>query len=112
MTFIELDQADKARPLLVHVRQGLSVAKGADDPTVLAVTERLADAELAMGETARARHLLEEVTARYDQRGDEVPASGVAIKLARTLIGDGHYAEACRPAARRRRGPVPTSRPR
>ena len=54
VTYIELAQADKARPLLVHVRQGLSVAKGADDPTVLAVTERLADAELAMGETARS----------------------------------------------------------
>jgi tetratricopeptide (TPR) repeat protein len=94
VTLIELDRPDKAKALLVHVRSGLTAAQGPDDPTVLAVTERLADAELAMGEAADARILLDEVMARYDERGDEVLGSGVAIKLAKSLIGEGQYPEA------------------
>lgn len=94
VTLIELKRADEAKPLLVHVHAGLTRAKGSEDPTVLAVTERLADAELALGESEAARRLLGEVMERYDQRGDEVLGSGVAITLARSLIGDGRYAEA------------------
>ncbi len=94
VTLIELERPDEAKPLLIHVRKGLSADKGADDPTVLAVTERLADAELAMGQAADARLLLRQVKAHYDERGDEVLGSGVAIKLAKSLIGDGQYGEA------------------
>jgi tetratricopeptide (TPR) repeat protein len=94
VTLIELDRPDKAKALLVHVRSGLTAAQGPDDLTVLAVTERLADAELAMGEAEDARSLLSEVMARYDERGDEVLGSGVAIKLAKSLIGEGQYPEA------------------
>jgi len=94
VTLIELDRPDRAKPLLVHVRSGLSAAKGTDDPTVLAVTERLADAELALGEAADGRRLLAEVMAGHDQGGNEVLGSGVAIKLAKSLIGDGLYPEA------------------
>lgn len=94
VTLIELKRADRAKPLLIHVRDGMSAAKGPDDVMVLAVTERLADAELALGEPEEARRLLVQVKSGYEDRGDEVPASGVAITLARSLIGDGRYAEA------------------
>jgi tetratricopeptide (TPR) repeat protein len=94
VTLIELKRADEAKPLLVHVHAGLTRTKGPEDPTVLAVTERLADAELALGESEDARRLLEQVRERYDQRGDEVFGSAVAITLAKSLIGDGRYAEA------------------
>jgi tetratricopeptide (TPR) repeat protein len=91
VTLIELQRADEAKPLLVHVRHGLSAALRPDDATVLAVTERLADAELALGESADARVLLEQVMVRYQGRGEEVLSSGIAIKLARSLIVDGDY---------------------
>jgi len=94
VTLIELRRADEAKPLLVHVRDGLGAALGSDDPTVLAVTERLADAELALGESEDARGLLGQVMSRYETLGDEVLGSGIAIKLAKSLIGDGHYDEA------------------
>ena len=94
VTLLELGRADEAKPLLVHVRERLAADKGADDLTVLAVTERLADAELAMGQAADARLLLGQLKDCYDGRGDEVLGSGVAIKLAKSLIGDGEYQEA------------------
>ena len=94
VTLIELRRPAEAEPLLVHVRDGLGSALGPDDATVLVVTERLADAELALGESTDARALLEQVKARYQANGDEVLGSGIAIKLAKSLIGDGHYDEA------------------
>ncbi len=94
VTLIELKRADEAKPLLVHVLDGLTRMKGHEDPTVLVVTERLADAELALGESGGAGRHLRAVMERYDERGDEVLGSGVAITLARSLIGDGQYPEA------------------
>ena len=94
VTLIELKRADQAKPLLVHVLDGLARIHGPEDPTVLVVTERLADAELALEESEDARRLLRQVMDRYDDRGDEVLGSGVAITLAKSLIGDGRYAEA------------------
>jgi hypothetical protein len=80
--------------MLEHVRRGLTAANGRDDVTVLAVTERLADTQLALDETADARSLLEDVRRRYEARGDELPAAGVAVKLAKALVLDGQYPEA------------------
>ncbi len=94
VTYIELKRADRAKPLLAHVYRGLQAAKGADDVTVLAVTERLADVELALGEYEEAGTLLREVMARYDERGDEVASSAAGITLAKSLIRQGRYPEA------------------
>ena len=94
VTLIELKQAGRAKPLLDHVRHGLTVAKGPDDPMVLAVTERLADVQLTLGAFHEARRLLVPVRARYEQRGDDLRASAIAVRLAKTLIGDGRYGEA------------------
>ncbi len=94
VALIELRRPNEAKALLFHVRDGLESALGPDDPTVLAVTERLADAELALGESTDARALLEQIMARYEASADEVPGSGIAIKLAKSLILDGHYDEA------------------
>jgi tetratricopeptide (TPR) repeat protein len=94
VTFIELRRPRDAEPLLTHVLKGLSATKGPDDPTVLAVTERLADVQFALGESDDARRLLREEMAHYEERGEEFLVSGVAIKLATVLIKDGEYAEA------------------
>jgi tetratricopeptide (TPR) repeat protein len=91
VTLIELQRPDKAKPLLVHVLRGLTATHGPDDLTTLAVTERLADAELALGQSTEARRLLEQVMIHYEERGDEVLASGIATKLAKSLIRDGQY---------------------
>ena len=94
VTLIELRRPSEAKPLLVHVLAGLSAVQGSDEPTVLAVTERLADVELALGESEDARRLLEEEMAHYEERGEYVRASEVAVKLATVLIRAGHAAEA------------------
>jgi tetratricopeptide (TPR) repeat protein len=94
VTYIELKRADRAKPLLVHVHQGLTAAQGADDVTVLAVTERLADVELSLGQYEEAGVLLREAMARYAERGDEVAGSTVGITLAKSLIRQGRYPEA------------------
>jgi tetratricopeptide (TPR) repeat protein len=94
VTYIELKRPDRAKPLLVHVRRGLTAAQGADDATVLAVTERLADVELALGEYEAAGTLLRDLMARYAERGDEVAGSAVGITLAKSLIRQGRYPEA------------------
>jgi hypothetical protein len=94
VTYIELKRADRAKPLLLHVHRGLTAAQGADDATVLAVTERLADVELALGQYEDAGVLLRGVMARYGERGDEVAGSVVGITLAKALIRQGRYPEA------------------
>jgi tetratricopeptide (TPR) repeat protein len=94
VTLIGIQRPDLAKPMLEHVRRGLTAAHGRDDVTVLAVSERLADTQLALDETADARSLLEDVRQRYEQRGDELPAAGVAVKLAKALVLEGQYPEA------------------
>jgi tetratricopeptide (TPR) repeat protein len=94
VTLMALKRADEAKPLLLHVHRRLTEAQGPDDKTVLAVSERLADAELALGESENARRLLEQVMIQYREQGDEVLASGIAIKLGKSLISDGQYLEA------------------
>jgi tetratricopeptide (TPR) repeat protein len=94
VTLIELQQPDRARPLLAHVHRGLGTTNGSDDATRLAVTERLADAEVAAGNPDRARHLLEQVLDVYRRSGQELPAAATATKLAKILIRDGRYEEA------------------
>lgn len=91
VNLIEIHRPGEAKPLLVHVRDGLTAAQGPDDPTVLAVTERLADVELSLGESEPARRLLEEEMALLVERGEDVAASAVAVKLASALIRDGEY---------------------
>jgi tetratricopeptide (TPR) repeat protein len=94
VAYIELKRPERAKPLLVHVHRGLTAAQGADDVTVLAVTERLADVELSLGEYDEAGMLFREVMARHGERGDEVAASVVGVRLAKSLIRRGEYAEA------------------
>ncbi len=94
VTYIELKRADRAKPLLLHVHRGMTAAQGADDVTVLAVTERLAYVELSLGQYEDAGALLREVMARHGERGDEVAGSVVGIRLAKSLIRQGQYAEA------------------
>jgi hypothetical protein len=94
VTLIELDRPGEAKPLLTHVLSGLTAARGPDDLTVLAVTERLADVELALGASEDARALLEQEMANYEGRGDELLAAGVATKIAKVLITSGEYSEA------------------
>jgi tetratricopeptide (TPR) repeat protein len=95
VTFLELKRPGEAKPLLAHVVEGLTAAQGPNDPTVLAATERLADAELALGEFPAAGRTLEEVVAHYEQTGDELSAATAATTLAKALIRDGRHAEAC-----------------
>jgi hypothetical protein len=95
ITFLELKRPGEAKPLLVHVQDGLTAAQGANDPMVLAVTERLADAELALGEVPAACRTLEEVVAHHERAGHELPAATAATTLAKALIKDGRHAEAC-----------------
>ncbi len=94
VTYIELKRADRAKPLLVHVHEGLAAAQGVDDATVLAVTERLADVDLSLQQYEAADALLREVMSRYGERGDEVAGSAVGIKLGTSLIRQGRYSEA------------------
>lgn len=94
VTYIELKRADRAKPLLLHVHQGLTAVQGSDDVTVLAVTERLADVELSLGQFEDAGVLLRQVMDRYAERGDEVSGSTAGISLAKSLIRQGQYAEA------------------
>ncbi len=94
VTYIGLKRTDRAKPLLLHVKKGLQAAQGADDVTVLAVTERLADVELSLGRFEDADVLLREVMTRYGERGDEVAGSAVGIKLGTSLIRQGRYPEA------------------
>ena len=95
VTYLELKQPNQAQPHLAHALQGLTTAQGADDPTVLAVTERLADAELALGEFPAACRTLEGVVARYERAGQDLSAASAATTLAKALIKDGRHAEAC-----------------
>jgi len=94
VTLLELKRPAEAKPLLAHVVQGLTAAQGPDDPTVLAASERLADAELALGEFPAACHTLEEVVGHYERAGNELPAATAATTLAKALIRDGRHPEA------------------
>jgi hypothetical protein len=94
VTLMELERPGEAKPFLIHVRDGLASSRGADDLTFLAVTERLADVELALGESEGARELLGVEMANYHARGDELLAAGVARKLAKVMVIRGEYPEA------------------
>jgi len=94
ITLIELREPSEAKPLLAHVLGVMTEAQGSEDVTVLTVMERLADAEIALGESEPARRLLEEAMTGHRERGDEVQASGIATKLAKSFIDGGHYSAA------------------
>lgn len=95
VTYLELKRPGEAKSHLAHALRGLTAAQGPNDPTVLAVTERLADAELALGEFPVASRTLEGVVAHYQRGGQELSAATAATTLAKALIKDGRHAEAC-----------------